>query len=117
MLEKEEALLLHRKMWEDMRRDLGECPEAEDRIAYKGYWLKKNYGMGITHNCFLCEYVRNHNVSCKECPIIWPNECERKTKAFCCGMVGADGLYDESKSYLALPISEILALPVRSEKE
>jgi len=93
-LSKEEALRLHREMWSDMQKELGDCPSGEKRIAFKKHWCE-SHGYNVRYNCFLCEY--NYQVSifsCRNnCPIKWPNGT----------------CYTGCYYYLA-PISEILAL-------
>lgn len=111
---KEGALLLHREMWEDMQKELGDCPTAADRIAYKEKWLEKHGYTGVLYNCFLCEYAINNDYSgnhCVLCPIDWsPLSANRSN--YC------TSLYWRNKSchkniYGNAKISEILALPER----
>lgn len=56
-LTRNEALKLHREMWEDMKEDLGDCPSEIQRDVYKEKWCAKRFpGEDISHKCFLCEY-------------------------------------------------------------
>ena len=41
---RENALKLHRQMWSDMQRDLGDCPSLNDRLKYKGQWCREHFG-------------------------------------------------------------------------
>jgi len=92
-LSKEEALRLHRQMWSDMQKELGDCPRDEERVAFKKHWCE-SHGYNVRHNCFLCEYdYQFGGFGCRNCPIKWPN-----------GTCVA-GYY-----YYFAPISEILAL-------
>ena len=101
-LTKEKALELHRQMWSDMQRELGNCPTGYQRVKYKEKWCKEHYpNYDIDGNCFLCEYT-SHTLSfvltldCKKCPIAWPhNYCKH------------------NNYYLTAPISEILELSER----
>lgn len=95
-LTKEQALSYHRQMWGDMQRDLGDCPSPSDRVIYKSQWCIE-HGFDDLHNyCFLCEYVSG---VCEYCPIVWPEEdCKGKSN------------YGD---WLMMPISRLLALPVR----
>lgn len=96
-LTRERALELHRKMWESMQRDLGDCPKTSDRLVYKFEWCyKHNYE--LVNNCFLCEYDAQHNdgAGC-QCLIKWKY-----------------GRCIDNEYYYTAPISEILALPERS---
>ena len=42
-LTKEKALELHRQMWSDMQKDLGDNPPRTIRGDYKRYWLRKHF--------------------------------------------------------------------------
>lgn len=103
-LTREEALKYHRMMWTDMRRNLGDNPNAFARIAYKDAWIKEHFpNSEIDNDCFLCEYVNHHGHSydCTEsCPINWDGGC-----------------FSGHVNYRESPISEILALPERGEME
>ena len=100
-LTKEEAIRLHRQMWTDMLEELGEYPSSGDRVAFKEKWCVSHKYVGIMSNCFLCEYADQENLGCNECIIDWST------------------LYDESTDcypgFLYSPISDILALPERSD--
>lgn len=92
-LTRERALELHRQMWSDMQKTLGDDPVVWKRINFKDAWINEHFPNAvICNNCFLCEYVENENLGCRRCPIKWPY-------GFC-------GTY-----HLTEPISEILALP------
>ena len=96
-LTREEALKLHRQMWTEMQKDLGDCPADWERIDYKSGWCRL-HGYNICNNCFLCEYDEQHNNDPKicDCLIEWKYDtCYR------------NGYYTNA------PISEILALPER----
>ena len=100
-LTREEALKLHRQMWSDMQKDLGDCPADWERIDYKSGWCRL-HGYNICNNCFLCEYDEQHNNDPKicDCLIEWKYDtCYR------------NGYYTNA------PISEILALPEREDAE
>lgn len=97
---REEALKLHKEMWEEMNKSLGHkayphnpsglAQKSYDRIMFKeGYCRGK--GISIKHDCFLCEfacqeYFRNHPEQCdtesspdidycQYCPANWCSEC------------------------------------------
>ena len=106
-MSEEMAVRLHRMMWSDMQRELGDCPDGNDRIDFKHEWVKRNFpGESIANDCWLCEYassVANRSVGdpyCMHCPIKWPNR-HCNTMDF---------------SYAKNPISEILAVPAKSDK-
>lgn len=111
-LTREKALELHRQMWADMQRDLGDNPSRRGRIDYKRRWIKKHFPEFIDeedwelirNNCFLCEYAGDYT-EC-ECPIEWPaGKCE-------------DGDRDcDERNWQYIPISELLALPERRMEE
>lgn len=97
-LTREWALELHRRMWTDMQKELGDKPQGGERILFKEKWCEEHFPKSkIACNCFLCEYVfNNSDYTCKECPVVWPDkDCHSE-------------LY-----YYSVPISEILALPER----
>lgn len=107
-LTREKALELHRQMWTDMQRDLGDEPSHEQRHRYKADWCHKHFpGDSITCNCFLCEYCNSvyywwEYDNC-ECLIKWPEgRCE-------------DGSCEDDWRYM--PISKLLALPEREVEE
>ena len=105
-LSEEMAVRLHRMMWGDMQRELGDNPNVEERENYKTRWISKHFPGAMVHRCcFLCEftqapYASPHN--CKNCPIKWPND-------IC--FIGADA----NINYISSPISKILELPARNE--
>lgn len=109
-LTRERALELHRQMWSDMQRDLGDSPRDIDRIRYKAQWCRKHFPTGhIDNDCFLCEYINvdTNGFSCVRCPIKWPNEFKADGRCYC--------TIDDY--YYKAPISEILALPEREDVE
>lgn len=106
-LSRERALELHRQMWTDMQRALGNNPSSLEREHYKRQWCQEHFpDEGIRDYCFLCEYAYNKSgrgFPCEYCPIKW--DC-----VYC---------FDGSsikKSYRNMPISELLALPERKEE-
>ena len=110
-LTREKALELHRQMWTDMQKDLGNNPTRDKRWQYKEDWIGEHFpNERVLNCCFLCEYCVNQQFSnrddfdyafCK-CPIKWPNgRCEDATD---------NAWYD-------MPISELLALPERGDEE
>lgn len=107
-LTRERALELHRQMWTDMQRDLGDCPNTLERERYKRQWCQEYFpNESIRDNCFLCEYAEKMTflgVNCDYCPIEW--DCN-----YCFEGGGM------KKSYRNMPISELLALSEREEKE
>ena len=108
-LTRERALELHRQMWTDMQRDLGDTPNGGQRIDYKREWCITHFpSERIEHSCFLCEYDKSSGRDdCKSCPIRWPYEDD-------CGIMCACTNYGY---YYTAPISEILALPERKIEE
>ena len=119
-LTREEALKLHRQMWEDMRTALaGGNDNHRSRIEFKDRWVKSRFpGMEVKHDCFLCEYaLQMHNeksdrprtffdgkLCCKYCPIDWSDNIYKGDEYTC---ENGEVNWDIS------PISEILALPER----
>ena len=99
-LTKEEAIRLHRQMWSDMLKKLGDCPSLFKRINFKIDWCKLNGYNDIDNHCFLCEYTRQEGLGCDECPIDWSS---LSIKSSACD------------AYESCSISDILALPERSD--
>lgn len=100
-LTREEALRLHREMWSDMQKELGDNPKPYERVIFKEKWCEEHFPtVSIGCNCFLCEYAHGIlNETCYNgCPISWPN-------TYC----------TENRYYYNAPISEILALPERKD--
>ena len=104
-LTREDAVRLHRKMWSNMRDELGDNPSIDDRCDYKVRWCKEHFpNEYIQYHCFLCEYDKMHGNDCKHCPIYWG-------RTICLGCTNNNVNYKRS------PISEILALPEREVAE
>lgn len=113
-LTREEALSLHCQMWKDMQRDLGDTPHFYSRADYKRNWIKEHFPDMvkdvrkyecdiIRHNCFLCEYADEPYGEC-ECLIQWPEgRCE-------------EPFADVEDNWTDMPISRLLALPVKGEE-
>lgn len=118
-LTREEALKLHRQMWSDMQRDLGDKPNWIQRVNYKRKWLRKHFpklvdakskddrfAEIIRNSCFLCEYADAEFENCV-CLIEWPRgKCESYAEDA-----------DESDDWRYMPISKLLALPEREDVE
>lgn len=109
-LTREKALELHRKMWSDMRKDLGDCPSHFERIEYKENWCNCNGYAGILNDCFLCEYVEKYNLPCDDCPIDWSSLSNEPNNYTCMAHYGGTGFVHSSA-----PIPKILALLERKE--
>lgn len=107
-LTREKALELHRQMWTDMQRDLGNTPNGGDRVDYKRQWCDTHFPKeSIENHCFLCEYDSLSAIhDCKSCPIRWPYEDDCDV-CYC----------TKYRYYYKAPISEILALPEREIEE
>jgi len=107
-LTREKALELHRQMWTDMQKDLGDMPNGGQRVSYKIEWCDTHFPKeSIENSCFLCEYDKSSaRNNCKSCPIRWPYEYEY-TPCHC----------TNNQYYYNAPISEILALPEREIEE
>lgn len=100
-LTREKALNLHRRMWMDIQKVLGDNPIPAKRVQFKEKWCMEHFPKDqIRNNCFLCEYTLGNGRGCSKCPIIWPT----------------DACY-EDRYYYRVPISEILALPEREVTE
>lgn len=94
-LTKEEALKLHREMWRDMQKELGDNPSEPKRFSFKDDWVKKHgyvneWGMpDILDNCFLCEYANEQYLKsvewkpvCHFCPIDWSSLTPNKDSIY-----------------------------------
>ena len=106
-MSEEMAVRLHRMMWSDMQRELGDNPDASARNRYKEKWCEIHFpGESILFNCFLCDYCRHTfgNEGCNKCPVEWPDGA--------CS--SAFGQQPVKTDYRFAPISEILALPTRN---
>ena len=102
-----EILCLHKWMWTDMQKELGDKPIFYKRIKFKQDWCEKHHTW-LRHNCFLCEHAgedRFHCAVCTNCLVVWPD-------GICYS--NQDGEIPEGDSYyLNAPISDILNLPTR----
>ena len=102
VLARERALELHKQMWSDMQKELGDSASCNDRLYYKDYWCESHFpNENIYNSCFLCEYSTNKYGGCgydgELCIIDW----------------GCGGCTDGAINCYHSPISEILALPER----
>lgn len=105
-LSKEMALILHRMMWSDMQKELGDNPSRDARNKFKTDWIQRMFpDEYISNHCFLCEYAGT--AGCSKCPIDWGNERVSPWLAKCTG---------DNTDYLTSPISEILALPEKGKE-
>ena len=105
-LTREQALRLHRQMWTDMQKELGDNPTFDERAAFKLRWCFQHFpNEKIDNDCFLCEYIYKYNDDCDYCPIKWDNDKDRDW----CGGRGV--------TYGYSPISVILALPEREVED
>ena len=109
-LSKEKALELHRQMWSDMQKELGDCPSANNREAFKIEWCNKHFqDESIFHNCFLCEYA----IDCNRCPINWSSLSLHQLDRCYAKYKGVVDSVPDAAIFLTAPISEILAIPER----
>lgn len=120
-LTRKKAIRLHRKMWQDMRTELGDDPDVDDRIYFKEKWVREHFPDEYIHsNCFLCEYASQLKgikgletiCRCDYCPIKWNSAIHPTCDP---------GIFDfwerNMVDYRYSPISEILVLPEREETE
>ena len=100
-LTREEALKLHREMWSDMQKKLGDNPSHDQRVDYKEKWVNEKFPHErVRHDCFLCEYVANYERGlCDRCPIDW-GEYGCQKHPF---IKGVDWRYSRIRRILALP--------------
>ena len=119
VITREEALRLHREMWTDMQKELGDNPTPTQRIEFKHKWLNARGYSEVECSCFLCEYARHDCAeNCNKCPIDWTTLATYgKDDRFLgtCRASCYDGVFAAKPIHRFAPISEILALPERSE--
>jgi hypothetical protein len=48
------AIELHKEMWTDMRKKLGDTPGVCTRMDFKRHWCKKHIEDSVNNHCFLC---------------------------------------------------------------
>ena len=116
---REGALLLHREMWEDMQKELGDNPMPGQRIEFKHRWLCNRGYSEVESSCFLCEYAGfdGTTTKCNKCPIDWTTLAHGKNGKLlgtCCASYYVGQFATPIHKFA--PISEILALPERSEQ-
>lgn len=82
-LTKQEAVRRHRELW----NKIAEIIKRDGIVIYDGYLYscpcsvgikeqaakELNYDTYIVNYCWLCEYKRQHKLTCYECPIRWSN--------------------------------------------
>lgn len=101
--EREEAYQKHVAMWTAMKEKLGDTPETRDRAFFKSDYTIDHGDFYVKLDCYLCDFVDTHGLTCKECPVDWKAdprifrvpECQCET------------------DWRSSPISQILALPER----
>lgn len=116
-LTREEALRLHRWMWNDMKEALGDYPTDDERIKFKGEWCEEHFpNEEIYAHCFLCEYAKQVAQTdcgiCHFCPIFWDTE-----KGKCQSVRKTNPTIKGESAYLVEPISWILSLKEREVNE
>ena len=103
-LTREEALKLHRQMWTDMQKELGDNPSRTQRTAFKYEWIRKHFpGEYVESGCFLCEYRNQTTRDCEQCPIDWGYNY----------VLSSSGCEFGKHKWGYIPISVLLALPER----
>lgn len=137
--DKDEAIRLHRQMWNDMaeaERNCGEKYSVGDRFDFKHRWVSGKGYADVANNCFLCEYSiamaqkEGDIVSyympkcCKYCPLDWmklikdlDNYAEDPDRFGRCTQRLEDkpsGYYRES--WLVAPIEDIANLPEKTDR-
>lgn len=129
----DEAVSLHRQMWNDMLTTYGDTPHLYTRMDFKEEWLDKHGYSDVRQNCFLCEYVtqmqpryRKHRCFIDDCPIKWDSLCRdylcRDDYQGCVSTIVAIRKGHEFEpiigpAYGVANISDILALPVREKMD
>ena len=134
---KDEAIRLHRQMWNDMveaEKKRGENFSGYDRRVFKGRWIDGHGYNDVVNDCFLCEYSKtmaqkNDDIvsyympkCCKYCPLDWtklvediddysedPERFERCTQRL---EDKNSGYYRES--WMIAPIENIANLPEKT---
>ena len=108
-MSEEMAIKLHRMMWSDMQKELGDTPDLRARNKFKEKWCAFHFPDDhISFNCFLCDYCGHSggNKGCNNCPVEWPDST-------CSSAFGQPPVKTD---YRFAPISEILALPTRNKE-
>lgn len=80
ILTREQAIELHRDMWNWIADEVEKIKKVVDIWKYKENYCKANGYIRVKHFCFLCEYTRGE---CSLCPLDWESEafaymCEKK---------------------------------------
>lgn len=119
-LTREQTLLLHREMWEDMQNELGDDPTPTRRVEFKHRWLNARGYSDVECSCFLCEYARydGDTEKCDMCPIDWTALASDENDPSSIGTCLASRYSGTPAKpiYRFATISEILALPERGEQ-
>lgn len=106
-----EILCMHKWMWTDMQKELGDNPLFYERIDYKHRWCEE-HNILLWNTCFLCHHAGVDDFfdlpNCSQCLVLWPN-------GVCCydQDSGSEDEYYANSDYLNAPISDILNLPTR----
>ena len=138
-LTRKKAIELHKRMWEDMKCMLGDCPYPSERSTFKHRWIsahKKEIPEikdleYIHNNCFLCAWVaqeHEHDLGTSECenlcPINWSNLTNKliNKNDFGCHGFPNTCMFGSSKNdyrdtWQTESITDILDLPERGVEE
>lgn len=110
-LSREKALELHRRMWSDMRAELGNNPTYIARLNFKRKWCAEHNFKNVMSHCFLCEYDEQNGGDCSCCLIDWsPLTFDKQPHCYDLYRT-ANGNY--RVAWVAAPIDKILNLPER----
>lgn len=111
-LTQKKAVVLQRRLWEDMRNRLGDNPGRDERNEFAEEWCKKHFpNEEIYLNCFLCEYDDAHGSECTRCPLAWPADKGGSDESPCCGVPYTG---NGRETYInAVLVSALLAVPER----
>lgn len=137
--DKNEAIRLHRQMWNDMAEAEKKCGKKFSmnvRYEFKARWIDDHGYTDVANNCFLCEYAmakaqRNGEIVsycfpkfCKYCPLEWTkliedieNYSEDPERFGRCTQRLEDkdsGLYRES--WMVAPIEDVANLPEKTDR-
>lgn len=120
-LTKEEAIRLHREMWNDMakaeKKLIEQCGSnlGFDRSSFKEIWVTTHGFADVYANCFLCEYDCQYDNDCTECPINWGGIDEESKEVRTCMDNPVDehgnsidfGFFNEKKIYFKSHYNQI----------
>lgn len=99
---------LHKELWYWLAENPGKSKDQWPQWDFNGGTVDS-----VTMMCFACQYIKEHNTGCSQCPLVWSSELG------CCGGYNDEAEYSQwencgdpqERAELALTIAELPVKP------